>query len=120
MPEPLTPVTLEGRHVRLEPLDRGHAEGLAAAAAGDRSTFDLTWVPDDLDAMRAYIDSLLDAHSRAEVLPFAQRRLDTGELVGCTRYLDLHWWNGREQVAELEIGGTWLAGTRISPANAGL
>ena len=109
MPEPLTPVTLEGRHVRLEPLDRGHAEGLAAAAAGDRSTFDLTWVPDDLDAMRAYIDSLLDAHSRAEVLPFAQRRLDTGELVGCTRYLDLHWRNGREQVAELEIGGTWLA-----------
>ena len=109
MPEALTPVTLEGHHVRLEPLDRAHAEGLAAAAAVDRSTFGLTWVPEDLASMHVYIDSLLDAQARAEVLPFAQRRVDTGELVGCTRYLDLHWWSGREQIAELEIGGTWLA-----------
>ncbi len=95
--------------MRLEPLDHHHAEGLAAAAATDRSTFGLTWVPDDLESMRAYIDSLLAAHARAEVLPFAQRRVDTGELVGCTRYLDPHWWVGRERLAELEIGGTWLA-----------
>ena len=42
------------------------------------------------------------------MLPFAQRRLDTGELVGCTRYLDPHWWRGRREPDEIEIGGTWL------------
>ena len=40
------PVVLAGRHVRLEPLTLAHAAGLAAAAAGDRSTFGLTSVPD--------------------------------------------------------------------------
>jgi RimJ/RimL family protein N-acetyltransferase len=109
VPEPLTPVTLEGRHVRLEPLDPSHAEGLAAAAAIDRSTFSLTWVPDGVEAMRSYIDTLLVDRNNAEVLPFAQRRVDTGELVGCTRYLDPHWWRGRTGIAEVEIGGTWLA-----------
>ena len=43
--------------------------------------------------------------------PFAQRRLDTGELVGCTRYLELRHWRGRTAPDEVEIGGTWLAAT---------
>ena len=105
----LEPVTLTGRHVRLEPLDRDHAEGLAAAAAIDRSTFTHTWVPDGPAAMSAYIETLLADHADLKVLPFAQRRLDTGELVGCTRYLDPLWWRGRPEPDEIEIGGTWLA-----------
>ena len=108
MPEPLPPVTLEGRHVRLEPLDPGHAEGLTAAALVDRSTFGWTWVPDAVEPMQAYIDALLGDHRQGKVLPFAQRRVDTGELVGCTRYLDPHWWRGRPEPDEIEIGGTWL------------
>ncbi|HEY5663556.1 MAG TPA: GNAT family protein [Ilumatobacter sp.] len=108
MPEPLDPVTLRGHHVQLEPLHRDHAAGLAAAAAIDRSTFDLAWVPDGVVAMQGYIESLLADRDRALVLPFAQRNLATGELVGCTRYLDLRWWRGRRAPDELEIGGTWL------------
>ena len=108
VPEPLAPVTLTGDHVRLEPLSLAHAEALAAAAAVDRSTFDLTWVPDGVEAARAYIAGLLDDHAAARVLPFAQRRLDTDEVVGCTRYLDPHWWRGRPEPDEIEIGGTWL------------
>jgi RimJ/RimL family protein N-acetyltransferase len=109
VPEPLNPVTLEGEHVRLEPLALAHAEGLAAAAALDRTTFAHAWVPDGVDAMQVYIQGLLDDRDRATVLPFAQRRLDTGELVGCTRYLDPHWWRGRAEPDEIEVGGTWLA-----------
>jgi RimJ/RimL family protein N-acetyltransferase len=108
VPEPLPTVTLTGRHVRLEPLSIDHAEALAAAAAVDRSTFDLSPVPDGLDATRAYIDALLEGHARGVVLPFAQRQLDTGDVVGCTRYLDLQWWRGRAEPDEVEIGGTWL------------
>ncbi len=58
--------------------------------------------------MQAYIDALLADRDQAKVLPFAQRRTDTGDLVGCTRYLDMHWWRGRTQPDEIEIGGTWL------------
>lgn len=108
VPEPIAPVTLTGHHVRLEPLAVEHTEGLAAAAAVDRSTFGLTWVPDGVDATSSYIRSLLDDHAAGLVLPFAQRRVDTGELVGCTRYLDPYWWRGRTEPDEVEIGGTWL------------
>jgi RimJ/RimL family protein N-acetyltransferase len=107
--EPLPIVTLTGDHVRLEPLALDHAGGLAAAAAVDRRTYGLTWVPDGEAAMRRYISTLLDDHAAARVLPFAQRRLDTGELVGCTRLMEARWWPGRGDVAEIEIGGTWLS-----------
>ncbi len=108
MPGPLDTVTLTGRHVRLEPLSVDHADAMTTAAGIDRSTFDLTWVPEGSDAMRTYIEGLLDDHAAARVLPFAQRRLDTGDVVGCTRYLDPHWWRGRPEPDEIEIGGTWL------------
>ena len=97
--------------MQLEPLSRDHAEELAAAAAIDRSTYDLSPIPDGIDAMRSYIDGLLADQAAGKVLPFTQRRLETGEAVGCTRYLDLQWWRGRTAPDEVEIGGTWLSAT---------
>ncbi len=108
VPEPLAPVTLTGEHVRLEPLTLDHADELVEAASADRSAYDLTWVPDHADAMTSYISGLLEDHAAGRVLPFAQCRTDTGEAVGCTRYLDPHWWRGRPEPDEIEIGGTWL------------
>ncbi len=109
VPAPLERVTLTGQHVQLEPLSREHADGLVAAANVDRATYDHTDVPSTPAAMTHYIDKLLADHAEGSVLPFAQRRLDTGELVGCTRYLDIKWWRDRSDPDEVEIGGTWLA-----------
>jgi N-acetyltransferase len=109
MPRPLAPVTLTGRHVRLEPLILEHAPALSAAANADRSTYSLTPVPDSVAAMRAYIEHLLADRDAARVLPFCQVDVTTGQAVGCTRYLDLQWWRGRHDPDEVEIGGTWLA-----------
>lgn len=109
VPEPLPPVTLSGQHVRLEPLSRDHLADLVAAAGVDRSTYDLSPVPDGDAAMTAYIDTLLADHAAGRVLPFAQCRGDTGRAVGCTRFLDPHWWRARETPDEIEIGGTWLS-----------
>ncbi len=108
MPQPLRPVTLMGDHVRLEPLGTHHADGLAAAAAVDRATFGLTWVPDGVTETRAYIDDLLAQYADGLVQPFAQIDVATDAPVGCTRYLDLIWWRGRPEPDEIEIGGTWL------------
>jgi N-acetyltransferase len=118
MPGPLARVTLDGRFVRLEPLAREHADDLVAAASVDRATFGYTLVPDGRDAMLAYVDGLLADHERGAVLPFAQRRLDTGRVVGCTRYLEIRWYRGRPEPDEVEIGGTWLgAETQRTPIN---
>jgi RimJ/RimL family protein N-acetyltransferase len=108
---PIEPFTLTGAHVRLEPLARDHATDLAEAGAVDRSSYGFTPVPHGLVETERYIDWLLDERDRGAVVPFAQRRLDTGELVGCTRYLELRHWRGRVEPDEVEIGGTWLAST---------
>jgi RimJ/RimL family protein N-acetyltransferase len=104
----LEPITLAGRHVRLEPLRPHHAEALLVAADADRSSYGWTAVPADLPAMQRYIDGLLaDAQARTAV-PFVQLRAADGVPLGCTRFLDLRWWAGRNTPAEAEVGGTWL------------
>lgn len=106
----LEPFTLAGRHVQLEPLRAEHAPALLAAAGRDRGTYGWTVVPADLPAMEAYIAGLLADAQRDVVVPFAQRRLADGALVGCTRFMNVVWWPDRDTPVEVEIGGTWLAG----------
>jgi RimJ/RimL family protein N-acetyltransferase len=101
--------TLTGRHVQLEQLRLEFAEELAAAGNQDRSTYAWTAVPSTVDGMQRYITGLLDDQQSCAVVPFVQRRLSDGALVGCTRYLRLEWWGGNALPDEVEIGGTWLA-----------
>ena len=69
--------------------------------------------------MEAYVNWLLADAANDHVVPFAQRRLSDGELVGCTRYLNVTWWPNRDLPTEVEIGGTWLGATaQRSPINA--
>jgi RimJ/RimL family protein N-acetyltransferase len=115
----LAPVTLTGHFVQLEPLSIDHVDGLAAASAVDRSTFGWTVVPDGSDAMRAYVEGLLEEHAALKVLPFAQLDRASGTVVGCTRFLYPYWWRGRAEPDEIEIGGTWLgAAAQRSPINS--
>ena len=104
----LEPFTLTGTHVQLVPLSRDHAPALLEAADCDRSSYGYTPVPTDLDEMDRYIDWLLADAQRDAVVPFAQRRMPDGPPIGCTRYLNVTWYQGRDTPAEVEIGGTWL------------
>ncbi|MDE3083442.1 MAG: GNAT family N-acetyltransferase [Acidobacteriota bacterium] len=101
-----TPV-LDGRLVRLEPLDATHASDLALAASEDRATYGYTVVPDGLAGAAAYVADLLGQRERGETVPFVQRDTRSGRLVGATRFLTLRF-DGEKPYA-LEIGGTWLA-----------
>ena len=101
--------TLEGTHVRLAPLSLTHAPQLTAAANRERSTYGFTAVPATEQAMEAYIGGLLADAERDQVVPFAQVRVADGAAVGCTRFMYVVWWAGRDTPAEVEIGGTWLA-----------
>jgi RimJ/RimL family protein N-acetyltransferase len=103
--------TLTGTHVQLEQLRIDFADELTAAGNQDRSTYGWTAVPPTIDGMKRYIEGLLKDQKARAAVPFAQRRLSDGALVGCTRYLRLEWWGGNVLPDEVEIGGTWLAAT---------
>ena len=100
----LTPVTLEGNGIRLEPLTPAHQDGLAAAVADGR-LWELwfTAVPKP-EGIAGYITDALDGHRAGHMLPWSVRELKTGAIVGSTRYHDVV-----PQIDRVEIGYTWYA-----------
>jgi len=101
---PVTPVTLEGHGVRLEPLGPGHQDGLAAAAAGGR-LWELwfTFVPEP-GQTGVYITDALNGQRAGHMLPWVVRELSTGAVAGSTRFHDIV-----PQIDRVEIGYTWYA-----------
>ncbi|PYC75811.1 N-acetyltransferase [Streptomyces tateyamensis] len=100
---------LEGRLVRLEPLGRQHAAGLAAAAEQDRGEYHYTWVP-RAHEVEQYLDAQLERAAAGTLAPYAQVSLATGQVVGATAYLDPRSWTVGKLDA-VEVGFTWLAGS---------
>ena len=99
------PVTLEGRHVRLEPLALHHLDGLCAVGFDE----DLwRWYPSQLmqsrDDMRAFVDEALRQQKAGVGLPFATLEAASQKVVGSTRL-----WNIDHTHRRVEIGGTWIA-----------
>src|SRR5215467_9801995 len=86
---------LDGRYVRLEPLQPGHAADLAAAAE--------------------YIEAALAQRDAGTAAPFAVVRIADGAAIGSTRFFDLVRWpwppgHPRHGIAApdvCEIGYTW-------------
>lgn len=100
---------LVGRRVRLEPLEAQHGADLATAAAQDRRSYGYTVVPSGREALDVYVEGLLAARSRGDVLPYAQVRLGDGRAVGVTTFLNLRVHPGSSELYAVEIGGTWLS-----------
>jgi RimJ/RimL family protein N-acetyltransferase len=101
---PLLPCVLELGNVQLEPLTMAHAEALeAAAACGELWRLRVTSVPEP-GASERYIQTALEGQAAGHMLPFAVRDLQSGQVVGSTRYHDII-----ANVARLEIGYTWYA-----------
>ena len=100
----VTPVTLEGHGVRLEPLAHEHQAGLAAAAVdGELWRLWFTTVPEPR-AIPDYIDSALAGQEAGQMLPWVVREGTTGLIAGSTRYHDIVAAADR-----VEIGYTWYA-----------
>lgn len=96
----LTPVTLTGKYVRLEPLTEAHIPALAEIGAGQDFWHFMLYGEMRTDAdMRGWV---MDILSRKGDLPFAAIHLATGRVAGATRYL-----NVSPKDSGLEIGGTW-------------
>jgi RimJ/RimL family protein N-acetyltransferase len=115
---------LAGEHVRLEPLTQDHAEGLAAAAAGDEALYRWSPVPSGLDGARAYIATALDWRDAGTAEPYATVRAADGAVIGSTRFFLLEHWTwpdghprlGRTEPDGCEIGYTWLSPRAVRTA----
>jgi N-acetyltransferase len=95
---------LDGYGVRLEPLARGHHDGMTAAATdGELWKLWFTSVPEP-EQMHAYISAALAAQQDGSMLPWAVRELATGTIAGSTRYHDIV-----SSIDRVEIGYTWYA-----------
>jgi RimJ/RimL family protein N-acetyltransferase len=100
----VAPVTLEGKHVRLEPLAMAHLTGLAEVGLDDELW---RWIPTQVrtpEEMADYIETALNEQDRGLSLPFALVEKATGRAIGSTRYGNIERTHHR-----VEIGWTWVA-----------
>ena len=101
MPWP-DPVTLEGEHATLVPLNRSHLDDLAEATKdGELWKLWYTVVPTAED-MAGEIDRRLGLQEAGSMLPFTTIENATGQAVGMTTYMNIDAASKR-----VEIGSTW-------------
>ena len=114
-------LVLPGRHVRLEPLEHRHVDGLVAAAAADPSLYQWSPIPQGKVEATSYVDTALAWREAGSAAPFAIIRVDDGAVIGSTRFWNLERWSwpqghpshGRSTPDACEIGYTWLTRSAI-------
>lgn len=111
----IEPLSLHGFGISLDPLGKQHADGLRAAASdGDLWNLWFTLVPRP-NEVDAYIAEALGGQQSGDMLPWVVRDIDTGTVIGSTRFHDIVC-----DVDRVEIGYTWYArryqGTHVNPA----
>ena len=100
----VTPIVLEANGVRLEPMTAGHHGELSVAAAdGELWNLWFTTVPSP-GGMPAYVGTALQGQRDGHMLPWVVRDLETGTIIGSTRYHDI-----MPGIDRVEIGYTWYA-----------
>ena len=101
----IEPVTLEGTHVRLEPLSLElHADGLVAVGL-DPDLWRLAIARIETAAdLRVYVEHALADQAAGRSLPFATIERAGGRIVGSTRFMSFAVPHRR-----VEIGCTWIA-----------
>jgi N-acetyltransferase len=130
---------LSGTHIRLEPLDHSHIDGLVAAAATDRSLYQWSPVPQGKLEATTYVNTALAWRDAGTAVPFATVNVSDGVVVGSTRFWNLERWAWPEGHARYnrqapllakdarngalqplpdacEIGYTWLSRSAIRTA----
>lgn len=102
IPLSVSPVTLEGRTVVLEPLRQEHAAPLASICEDEIFEFTAQVLRTQED-LEAYIAAALEAAGRGTEQPFFIRDRGSGAPLGTTRYMTIS-----RHDRTLEIGHTWL------------
>jgi len=113
-----------GRHIRLEPLDLRHVDGIVAASAADPSLYQWSPVPEGKAEVTRYVDTALAWRDAGTAVPFAIVRKEDGILIGSTRFWNIERWcwppghvrHARPTPDACEIGYTWFTRSAIRTA----
>jgi RimJ/RimL family protein N-acetyltransferase len=97
------PVTLDGYHVRLEPVSLAHVPALWRAAEPEEIWRYLSSTVRSEQEMRGYVASELAKQEAGLVVRFVTVARAIAQIVGSTSYLNID-----RQHRRVEIGGTWI------------
>ena len=99
----IEPLTLQGEHVRLEPMTEAHIPALVEIGIGQAFwDFMLYGKMTSEEDMRNWVLDILSRASKGTDLPFVVIHLESGNVAGATRYLNI-----MPNDKGLEVGGTW-------------
>ncbi len=108
----ISPTTLSGTLLRLEPLESRHAPDLLAAA--DPELFRHTPQAPPEFTLAGFEQNIARVNSLPDVVALAIIHLPTGKAIGRSTFMDI-----QPQNRGVEIGRTWIArahhGTRVNP-----
>jgi RimJ/RimL family protein N-acetyltransferase len=102
----VAPFSLEGTHVRLDPLRSAHAPLLWEIVKNHLEDM-FRWIPYRLQSLQdfeAFNRQVLDEQKRGLSIPFATFERSSGKIAGTTRYMNMDLANRK-----VEIGSTWIA-----------
>lgn len=100
----LSPVTLEGTIVRLEPLGLHHLDALCAVGLDPAIWAIGASRLESRDDMRRYVETALAEQHAGTALPFATVMHASNTVVGSTRFA-----NAVHEHRRVEIGWTWIS-----------
>ena len=102
----VSPFSLAGSHIRLEPLQVEHVP-LLWEIAKDHLADLFEWIPYQLSSLEDFQEfnrQVMDERRRGISIPFATFELASNRIVGTTRFMNMDMANRK-----LEIGSTWIA-----------
>ena len=115
---------LNGRFIRLEPLDLRHVAGLVSAAAADMDLYRWSPVPQGLKEAELYIQTASALREAGSGLAFAIVNISDGNVIGSTRFFNIERWLWAEESPRYgrifpdacEIGYSWLTSSELRTA----
>ena len=102
----VTPITLEGSVVRLEPLAREHADAFWSVAKNALDDL-FQWIPYRMKTREDFqrlVEKAFEEQERGESVVFATVERKSGQVMGSTRFMNIDRPNRR-----VEIGSTWIS-----------
>ena len=120
----LDDIVLQGKYVRLEPLELHHVDGLVSAAEVDPSLYKWSPVPQGKVEATKYVETAVAWREAGSAVPFAILHMEDGGVIGSTRFFNIERWSwpedhplyGRSTPDACEIGYTWLTRSAIRTA----
>lgn len=98
-----TPIILEDKRVRLEPLTLENAPALTGVASQPGL---VAYSPSDIEspeALMRYVGKALELQRKKSCIPFLVYDKNSRTAAGSTRYMNIDWHN-----KVMEIGSTWI------------